>query len=109
MWCLHVHVSGKLDRLFIMASTAGTETGDDASPYTSTRGRVGSQSSQSSGDMEVPQLSAQMANTHLEHLCLLDMFSQPHFVRNTGIVCTIGQLSSSVFHVLLYMIIRLAV
>ena len=42
------------------------------------------------GDMDVPHMAAQMANTRLENLSLLDIFSAPHLVRNTGIVCTIG-------------------
>lgn len=42
------------------------------------------------GDMDVPHLAAQMANTRLENLSLLDIFSVPHVVRNTGLVCTIG-------------------
>lgn len=44
------------------------------------------------GDMDLPHLAAQMANTRLENLSLLDIFSAPHIVRNTGIVCTIGEL-----------------
>lgn len=44
------------------------------------------------GDMDLPHLAAQMANTRLENLSLLDIFSAPHIVRNTGLVCTIGEL-----------------
>ena len=52
------------------------------------RSRIGSQGS-NYGD-EMPHFEAQLASTHLEHLCLLDIFTQPHILRNTGIICTIG-------------------
>uniref|UniRef100_A0A8C4F4K6 Pyruvate kinase n=1 Tax=Dicentrarchus labrax TaxID=13489 RepID=A0A8C4F4K6_DICLA len=42
------------------------------------------------------QMHAAMADTFIEHMCLLDIDSEPAVSRNTGIVCTIGPASRSV-------------
>ncbi|XP_068595169.1 pyruvate kinase PKM-like [Brachionichthys hirsutus] len=46
--------------------------------------------------IHMQQMPAAMADTNIEHMCLLDIDSEPAVSRNTGIVCTIGPASRSV-------------
>uniref|UniRef100_A0A673A9Z1 Pyruvate kinase n=1 Tax=Sphaeramia orbicularis TaxID=375764 RepID=A0A673A9Z1_9TELE len=50
----------------------------------------------SSSFIHTQQMHAAMADTMMEHMCLLDIDSEPAVSRNTGIVCTIGPASRSV-------------
>ena len=62
--------------------------------WQSNRARMFSASSDDSsgGPSVVPHQRAQLANTLVEHVSLLDTFTHPNAVRNTGIVCTIGKM-----------------
>ena len=75
---------------------------DDSNPYSSLglgvdkhwqgqRGRMFSTESSQSDPDSVPHSRAQAASTFIEHVSLLDVFSGPNVVRNTGIICTIGE------------------
>lgn len=55
-------------------------------------GRARLWSNSSSVDSEMPKAST--TNTRLEHLCQLNVFGASHIMRNTGIICTIGELET---------------
>lgn len=55
------------------------------------RGRHFSTDSTSEGMYPVPHREAQSAKTLIEHVSLLNVFTKPHIVRNTGVICTIGE------------------
>lgn len=91
--------SGDADDVF--SSAAGTTVVRLDVPLLDTRwmgkrGRHFSTDSTAEAGAPVPHQEAQSAKTLIEHVSLLDVFSKPHIVRNTGIICTIGPASNSI-------------
>ena len=79
----------------VFSSAAGTTVVRLDVPLLDTRwmgkhGRHFSTDSTAEAVAAVPHQEAQSAKTLIEHVSLLDVFSKPHIVRNTGIICTIG-------------------
>lgn len=94
--------SSEGDEVFSPTSTGSTGTGTGTtvarldvplmdSRWMGKRGRHFSTDSTSEGMYPVPHREAQSAKTLIEHVSLLNVFTKPHIVRNTGVICTIGK------------------
>ena len=78
----------------VMADAPGEERSAFSpidSQWQGERGRIFSTESGGKSEEEIPQYRAQNATTLIEHLARLEVFDPSSIMRNTGIVCTIGE------------------
>ncbi len=54
------------------------------------------------GKTTAHQMAAAYASTHLESMCRLDIDSEPHVHRMSGIICTIGEFALNIKSVYMY-------